>query len=338
MATMVARSAPVTIDRAVALARASYGLEAEATRLTGERDENFALTTREGARYVLKIANPAESAAVAELPIAALLHLQRTDAALPCPRVLRALDGHTRVRFEDAAGLQRTACILSYLPGRLLADCSRSARQRAACGRLGGRLSRALAHFRHPAADRAIIWDVRHVRRVSRLLEQLPGFPYRSTALELLGRAAPAIEARLPAMRRQVVHNDLNPRNILVDPAKEDRVSGVIDFGDLTCTALIADVAVAAADLIAPDCTDPACARACVLDVARAYHECVPLLEPELAMLGDLVAARLLMSVVVHEWHVRHNPASRHFSPLGLDFMRAQFELADRMLTEGIGP
>src|SRR6185437_6751231 len=106
---------------------------------------------------------------------------------------------------------------------------------------------------------------------------------------------------------QQIVHNDLNPRNILVDPQDESRVIGIIDFGDLTHTALIADVAVAGAELIPPGCADAAAARGCVLDVARAYHECVPLLASELAILGTLVAARLAMNIVVHEWHVAHN-------------------------------
>lgn len=338
MATMVAGARPMPIERALALARERYGLEADATRLTGERDENFKLVTRDRGRFVLKAANPAESAEVADLQIAALLHLERTDPWLPCPRVLRTLDGDTQVRFRDGNGLERTARIVTYLPGRLLGETTRTCGQRAACGRLGGRLARALGAFEHPAAHRLIIWDVCRVRHLAELLGQLPGFTLRPAAAALLARVAPAVEAQLPTLRRQVVHNDLNPRNILVDPADESRVSGVIDFGDLTHTALIADVAVAGADLIAPDCADAGSARESVLDVARAYQECVPLLQPELAALGSLVAARLLMNVVVHEWHVHHNPLSRHFAPLGLDYMRAQLEFADRLLSEGITP
>ena len=320
----------------MALARERYGVLATATRLTGERDENFKLTASGGAEYVLKIANSAESAAVTGLQIGALVHLQKLDAALPVPRILRTLDGEVEVRFADSTGFERMARILTFLPGRLLAESVRSSAQRAACGRLGGRLSCALGSFDHPAAQRAVIWDVRHVGYLSRLLEQMPRFPFRAIVSRLLARIAPQVEARLPALRRQVVHNDLNPRNLLVDPADESRVIGVIDFGDLTRTALIADVGVAAAELIPRDCGDPVSARECVCDVARGYHECVPLSQPELAILGTLVAARLLMNVVVHEWHVHHNPSSRHFAPLDAEFMRVQLELADRLPAEEI--
>jgi hydroxylysine kinase len=336
MATMVAQSRPVPIERAVALVRERYGFQADAAPLTGERDENFKLTAADGAQYVLKIANLAENAAVSDLLTAALLHLQATDPSFPCPRVVRELEGGTQVRFFDEAGSERTARVLTYLPGLLLGSATRSRLQRAACGRIGGRLTRALRSFEHPAAHRAIIWDVRHARHMSRLLEQLPHFPYRPLAVDLLTRMVPAIEARLPHLRHQVVHNDLNPLNILVEPTDEARVSGVIDFGDTTYTALIADVAVAAAELIAQDCTDPDSALESVLDVAIAYHECVPLLQQELTLLGTLVAARLLMNVVVHEWHVHHNPSNSHYAALHGDFMRARLEIADRLLLEEI--
>jgi hydroxylysine kinase len=336
MATMVARSRPVPLERAVALVRECYGLEASAERLTGERDENFKLTVRDGTQYVLKIANPSEHAAVTDLPSAALLHLQQTDPTFPCPRVVRALNGATQVRFADEAGSERTARILTYLPGRLLGTATRSRRQRAAVGRMGARLTCALRSFEHPAMHRAIIWDVRHAVQLWRLLGQLPDFPYRASAVDLLRRLTPGIESRLPHLRHQVVHNDLNPLNILVDPTDEARVTGIIDFGDLTHTALIADVAVAAAELVPQDCTDPGSARESALDVTIAYHECVPLLPQELAILGRLVATRLLMNVVVHEWHVHHNPSSTHYAALDPDFMRARIGIADRLLLEAI--
>jgi hypothetical protein len=193
-----------------------------------------------------------------------------------------------------------------------------------------------LRGFEHPAARRTIVWDVRHTGHMRALLEELPRFPFRPAAEGLLGRLTPRIESQLPHLRHQVVHNDLNPLNILVDPADEGRVTGVIDFGDMTHTALVADVAVSAAELIPADCAQPGEARESALDVAAAYHECVPLLQTETALLGALVAARLLMTVVIHEWHVQRNPASGHFKPLEADFMRARLHIADRMLYEEI--
>ena len=67
----------------------------------------------------------------------------------------------------------------------------------------------------------------------------------------------------LPRLHRQPVHNDLNPHNIVVDAIQHQRISGIIDFGDLTLTARINDLAIAAAYQVA-DSDDPlgSCLRA----------------------------------------------------------------------------
>ena len=335
MATMIVQSQPVPLERAVALVREHYGFEVRVARLTGERDENFKLSAADGSEYVLKIANSAEQPAVTDLPTAALLHVEKIDPGFPCPRVVRERTGGTQVRFAAADGQERTARVLTYLPGKLLGTAARSQRQRVACGRMGARLTTALRNFEHPAAHRAIVWDVRQAVQVQRLLEQLALLPCRGAAADLSRRIVPVVESQLPRLRQQVVHNDLNPLNILVDPADPELVTGIIDFGDVIHTALIADVAVTAAELIPQDCTaGSGAACAAVLDIASAYHERLPLLQQELLVLGPLVAARLLANVVVHEWHVHHNPSGGHYTALTPDFIRARLQIAEELLLE----
>ena len=52
----------------------------------------------------------------------------------------------------------------------------------------------------------------------------------------------------LGGLRAQVVHNDLGRANVLVDD--RGAVSGIIDFGDMTHTALVCDLAVAIGDVV----------------------------------------------------------------------------------------
>ena len=338
LATMVAQP-PVSTARAVALAQDGYGLEVRAERLTGERDENFRLTAADGAQYVLKIANAAEEPAVSELLTAALRHLAQVDPTLPCPRVVAARGGMAQVEFIDEAGARRTAWVLTYLPGRLLGAAPRSAQQRRACGRIAGRLSRALREFLHPAAQRASIWDLRQVAQLRRLLQELPELPHRPVAEGLLAQLVPVIEAQLPHLRQQVVHNDLNPLNVLVAASDAAEVIGIIDFGDLTHTALVADVAVTAAELIpAEQAPGDGGAAQAVREVAIAYHESLPLLPEEWALLGTLVGARLVANIVVPAWHVQRNPAGAHYTALDPDSIGARLALAARLLTEEMRP
>ena len=56
------QSAPrLSLDEAAALARDLYNINATASSLPSERDQNFKLTAQDGGQFVLKIANPHES-------------------------------------------------------------------------------------------------------------------------------------------------------------------------------------------------------------------------------------------------------------------------------------
>ncbi|HEY0342751.1 MAG TPA: phosphotransferase [Steroidobacteraceae bacterium] len=331
MATMVAASVAVPCEEAERFARERYGLRAVATRLTGERDENFKLTCPDGREYVLKLASAAEPPAVTDLPTAALLHVERVDPGLPCPRVLRDRDGLTSSRFEDvAAGVGRTARVLTYLKGKTLRSSARSSAQRAACGRVAARLGLALGGFTHSAASRPLIWDLRHVGATARLLDELAEFPERSAVAALIATIDARVRAEFGHLRQQVIHNDMNDMNLLVDPADGDVVVGVIDFGDLVHTALVADVAILAADQVP---SEGVAARDSITDVVMAYHNAVPLLPPELAMLNPLIAGRILSDVLIASWHRQRNPSGTHYADLDPEHIRARVRLAAEVLT-----
>jgi 4-aminobutyrate aminotransferase-like enzyme len=103
----------------------------------------------------------------------------------------------------------------------------------------------------------------------------------------------------LGGLRAQVVHNDMGRTNVLVD--EHGAVSGIIDFGDMTHTALVCDLAVAMAEVLN--------GRANALRAAPAmiagYRSVTPLEPDEAAVLADLVAARLAITAVILSKHVR---------------------------------
>ena len=78
--------------------------------------------------------------------------------------------------------------------------------------------------------------------------------------------------------------------NILVT---NGRVTGILDFGDMVYSVLVADAAVAAAYALL-DKPDPLAAIAAVI---AGYHSTFALQQTEIAVLFDLVCMRLVMSV-----------------------------------------
>ncbi len=306
--------------------RDEYGIAARAERLTGERDQNFRMHTANDSGFVLKIAHAEESADVIDLPIAALLHLERSDPILPCPRVIRSGE-RTRVSLRDQNGTERTAFLYTFLPGKTLLSSTRSRTQRAACGKLLARLGHALRDFRHAATRRALIWDLMQVPALDALLQRLPDMRYREFCAAFVPRFATQILPRLRVLRAQPAHNDFNSRNLLVDPNDEGRITGIIDFGDLVHTALVADIAVGVIGQLASAETADESMR----DFVEGYCSVEPLRAQELEILPWLIAARIVQNVTVTSWYRAQSPGDGHFDPFDAGYFEWRVALAERL-------
>lgn len=282
----VLSSAPPSLsdDAALQLAQRHFGLTGALKRLTSERDLNMRISTP-GRAYVLKLANPAETAEVTDFQTKALLHLEGSN--LPVPQVIRTTTGATEVVTPH--GILRLLTYLEGTPQHLTASTPAQARAMAV---MAARLTKGLAGFAHPAADYVLQWDI---KQASALRPMLPAVPEDMQALA--GAALARFEAlapELPSLRWQVVHNDLNPHNVLVSPDNPDEIAGVLDFGDMVRTPLICDAAIAASY-----CVDAARALDSVLNFARAYHAVLPLTRPEVRLFPDLVATRMLTTLTI---------------------------------------
>lgn len=135
----------------------------------------------------------------------------------------------------------------------------------------------------HPAASYPIAWDIRRLPELRPWLAAVE--PDRRPTVEaMLDRFDRLVSLKLRRLRAQVVHNDFAPGNVLVDDSLA--LTGITDFGDMTHTTLVCDVAVAAADVLSG--RDDAAELA--PDVVAGYHSVTPLEPGELAVVADLMA------------------------------------------------
>ncbi|OYU38222.1 MAG: aminotransferase [Pseudorhodobacter sp. PARRP1] len=293
----VLSSAPPTLsdDAALQLAQVHFGVTGALKRLTSERDLNMRISAA-GQSYVLKLANPAEPPEVTDFQTKALLHLQGSD--LPVPRVIATRTGATEVATPHG-----TLRLLTYLEGTPQHLTPATPAQARAMARMAARLTQGLAGFAHPAADYVLQWDI---KQASALRPMLPAVPDDMQALAQAALARfDALAPQLPSLRWQVVHNDLNPHNVLVLPDNPDEIAGVLDFGDMVHTPLVCDAAIAASY-----CIDAAHPLDSVLNFARAYHAVLPLTPAEARLFPDLVAARMLTTLTIASARARAYPGN----------------------------
>lgn len=276
------------------LARRSFGVEAAASPLPSERDQNFLLRTPRGEQFVLKIANATDDRALLEAQNAAIEQVGTTGL---CQRVIPARDGRHIVEVGRHA-----VRLLTWIPGEPLASVARpSLGQLETVGGAAATLDRALDGFDHPAVHRTFYWDLAGgLALVGDLAGSIVDAEMRAVVLNTITSIRRRDGGRLALAPRAVRHNDLNDYNVLVG---EGGVTGILDFGDIVYTFAIADLAIAIAYAILgrPDPVQTACA------IVRGYARVRPIEDDEIDALFGLVQLRLCMSVAIaaHQQTVR---------------------------------
>jgi 4-aminobutyrate aminotransferase-like enzyme/Ser/Thr protein kinase RdoA (MazF antagonist) len=271
------------------------------TRLDSERDQNFHVET--GVHdFVLKISNPAEDSNSIDLQTEALLHAARTDPELPVPRVVPTTDGATRATVTGTDGRACMVRLLTYVPGRMVRSTDLDESSLCAYGACVAQVGQALRGLFHPAAGRVSLFDLKHLRLTRPMVKEIDDGRRRTLASQVFDLFEHDVLPTLPALRAQVIHNDMTLENVLFDD--DGRVTGVVDFGDAVHTALVCDLSSALASLLLRR-PDPVAAAAAVVNGYRARAR---LEAAEIEMIPDLLAARLAMSAAWAAWRVRRFP------------------------------
>ncbi len=274
-----------SLSTASDLARQLYGVDAIATGLPSERDQNVLLQSAGGARFILKVANAAERPEVLEAENAAFARLHGSGVT---PRLVVALD-EAEISRHDGHYVR----LIAALPGAPLgATPYRTAGLRRDIGRVLGDMNRTLADFDHPAFHRDFHWDLVNAARVVHdLLPLMANSPLRPHIEQFATHHATHVAPLLPSFRRSVIHSDANDYNLLVDGGAQ-RVTGVVDFGDMVHSHTVNDVAIAMA-YAALGAEDPLAAAA---DVVAGFHAVMPITDEEISALWSLMCMRLCVS------------------------------------------
>lgn len=320
----------IPAQQAADLLRRHYGVAGELKRLASERDQNFFVSVSDGdgdgGRYILKFANAAEPADVTDFQNRALLHIARSDPGFPAPRVIETRDRALMFETASDSGAVHRGRLLTWLEGVPLQhaeDAPRIARRAGACL---ARLGLALEDFEHGASDYPLLWDIRNAVQLAKLLPCIDDGDLRLLCETRLARFSDTVQPRLDRLRRQVIHNDMNPGNLLVHSRNSNRLAGVIDFGDMVYSQLVNDVAVGAAYF----CRADDARLTAVTEFVAGYTEIVALSDDEISILPDLILIRHLTTVMITHWRASLYPENR-------DYILRNASRARRMLFDARG-
>lgn len=299
---VIAQEAPQIRDEdAIAIARDRYGLDVTVRSLISERDQNFRMQAADGKKYVMKIANAAESPVVTDFQVQALLYIENRvrEQGIPVtvPEMVRMLDGEVSFLLP-IDGVNHVARVVTFIEGSPLADELPSPALARNSGECLAHLGRALQGFEHPGSRQSLLWDLQQAPGLRKLVRYVRD-PVAARAVDAaLDDFEAHVLRELPSLRAQVIHSDLNPDNLVVREDNPDLVAGVIDFGDMLYAPLVADVAIGCSYLRVRE-GNP---LSLMCEFIAGYHAVTPLEPAEIDILFELVQARICASVTILDW------------------------------------
>lgn len=297
-----------------------YGLEVRALhRLPTERDDTFRVRT-DDATLVAKLAHPLDDPRVLHDQLAVLERLAREHPDLPVQRIVPARDGALLTPVEAADDRPRLLRVLTYLEGEPLGAAPRSLAALGELGALHARLATAIATIgdaaEPPLQGAPTPWNLLSADQYAPLLDQVADDDLRRAARRVIDRARDAVLPRALALPALLAHNDLHGDNVLVR-AEPFAITGVLDFGDMTRTPRVADLAVAASyarGRVGEAGAPWAAAAAYVAGFEREQ----PLTDEEHALLPELVLLRLAQRGILNTAIAAANPAAAPYASRNL--------------------
>ncbi len=293
--------------KAEKIVREIYGITGKVISVDGEIDCNFQVKTPEKA-YVLKVSKADTDRRFLDFQVDLLTYLEGFSEEITAPAVIKNKKGNYVGRITDEGGNKRWVRLYSWIEGRLWSSLDWHPDELLhSLGKEAGRITLFLRGYDHPAAHRKLEWDISQADWTiehSALLDD----GIRDIATFFQKRFV-AIKPFLMRLRKGVIHNDANDRNIIVSEDSDfPVVKAIIDYGDAVHTALINNVAVTVA-YAAMGKEDPLPAS---LPLLKGYHEQFPLQEEELELLYDLVAMRLVISLTKSAINRKEEPENTY--------------------------
>ncbi|QGY33208.1 phosphotransferase [Pantoea cypripedii] len=289
----------------------SWGILLPCHPLSCERDELFLIGEEHTERYILRLTNPADSHEIIMMQVSAVNWIEQNGPHLPVPGVLPTLSGLKIVPVKLGENPVRMACLTTFLSGELLATIPATSIQMQNIGRVLAELDVALAGFDHKGAHRELAWDLAQAEKCRSMLPSKES-THSESRWKLVRNGFDSfvneVQPRLRAMRHQVIHADFNPYNILMDVRDSNKVSGILDFGDMVYSQLINNIAIAASYQISSETSLKS-----VTDMVSSYHNMLPLEPEEIDLLYDLIITRLCMAVTISEYRAKQRPENSKY-------------------------
>ncbi|XP_051930587.1 hydroxylysine kinase-like [Hippocampus zosterae] len=244
----------LSFSQAEELVKKHYKLTpSELRHLPSFEDQNIYIAAVEGGEYVLKIINSEDSKDPILFEVQTYVMNFLHDDGFPSPRVIKSTTGEAMILkdIDCGSGLQKYLMrLLTYLPGITISNAPLSPRLLYEVGQTAARMDNILREVEHPQLNKlqrdSFTWSLSNVPILEKYIHVLDGDPLQEVVRSILHQYKTTVSRKYPRFRKSLIHGDLNDLNVLVqaDESRGYRVSGIIDFADMSFGCSVYDLAI----------------------------------------------------------------------------------------------
>lgn len=202
----------------------------------------------------MKIINSLESKEEKYFDAQAQMLIFLHQQGIECPKpVMNVFGKYHSVQKID--GVQHLVRLLEYLPGDLFTDLPiKTHFQFYQVGEWVARIDGALKRFTHDAYNsHKSWWMLDQVPELKKVLCAVEDLEKQALVQQIIAEFQQNVLSQLDKFAKGIIHGDINDYNVIVsktDISDEPRVTGVIDFGDTSCSPYIFDLAITIASMV----------------------------------------------------------------------------------------
>ncbi len=275
---------------------------ASITPLEGYESINYKVLSKEGTFVLKQYDNKPKIAKEILAEDDVLSHLQKLEK-YHFPRRISTKEGNPY--FETSDHLYR---LLTFIEGEFLGEVSHTPALLFSLGMFLGQIDmRLLQEDVTIYKAKELAWDLKHFRKNYQYRSFIPDARDRNLVEYFFLQFEAQIRPVSYDLRQSLIHNDANDWNILTDGEK---VSGIIDFGDMCHSWLVSEVAIAMT-YVMMNKEEP---LQYGIEVLKGYHKELPLTALECDSLFYLIAARLCVSVCNSAYSKDQKPDSSYIT------------------------
>ena len=274
----------------------------EITKINGYDNLNYLVKT-DSRKYILKTYEDLSLINLIQAETNALLFLKNKLYPKPIP----FLSGEN-VKIIKTNGSLKIFRLLSFLEGKFLGEINQTKETIISFGKSLAKLNKKLIDWGDiHIKSRESEWDMRQYFVSKSYLNEISCKKTRKIIHYYMNQYESNVVPYFLKLRKSTIHNDANNWNILFN---ENEVSGIIDFGDISYSHLINELAIA----ISYTCFNKENSLEWAITLLKSYNEILPLKIKEVEVLYYSIAMRLCISISNSNHYQKLNPENKYIS------------------------